>query len=285
MITWQELLKQGIDKLSSANIDDAEFDATQLALKLFGKSRSEFIASKSDYVGEETVIRYHDFIIQRINRVPLQYILGEWDFYESTFCVGEGVLIPRSETEELVDICVDIINRNNYTVVYDLCSGSGCIGLSIAKKLPAVRCFLFELYDTPVEYIKKNKELLSIDNAEIIRCDILNPEMYEIPNADLIVSNPPYIQSGEIDSLQLEVQMEPITALDGGNDGLLFYRAIADKWLKNLASGGSVALECGEDQPPVVIDLFDKFNIKQMYVDLYGTERFVIAEDYLKGDL
>ncbi len=276
---------QGIDRLAEADIDDAEFDATQLLLKLFDGDRNSFLINRNEVVSDDTVKQYLLYIDQRTSHTPLQYILGEWDFYESTFHVGEGVLIPRSETEELVDICVDLIKKNRYSVVYDLCSGSGCIGLSIAKKLPEIKCYLFELYDTPLEFISQNKQLLSVDNVEIIKCDVLNPRFTNIPFADLIVSNPPYIESDDISSLQQEVKREPLTALDGGKDGLVFYRAIAADWLKYLSDGGSVALECGEDQPLVIQSFFENFNFKNTKYDMYGTERFVIAENYTKGDL
>ncbi len=285
MITWQDLLKSGISVLEDSGIEDARFDATQLIEMVYGGSLASFIADRETFVPEDKVNYFNKLIDKRADNHPLQYLLGEWDFYESSFYVGEGVLIPRSETEELVDICSDLISRCNYQVIYDLCAGSGCIGLSLAKKFPHIKCYLFELYDVPLKYIKKNAERLNVNNIEIIKCDILNPCFKDIPAADIIVSNPPYIQTAEIQTLQSEVLNEPVTALDGGEDGLIFYRRISVEWLKYLSKGSSLALECGEEQADSIKGLLSGFEKLRSTNDLYGVERFVIAEKYLKGDI
>lgn len=283
MITWQCLLKRGTEKLKNAGIDDAEFDAEQLLLKVYGDTRSSFLLNRNMIVPDERVFDFYDLVEKRKNNVPLQYLLGEWDFYDSTFYVGEGVLIPRSETEELVDICSELIVRYNYQTVYDLCAGSGCIGLSLAKKFPGIKVYLFELYDAPLEYIRKNAEKLNLDNIQIIKLDILNSVVSDLPFADLIVSNPPYIETRELNSLQAEVLKEPVTALDGGDDGLMFYRAIADNWLSCLNPDGSIAFECGEEQSSLICNMLKKFGSARSVYDLYSVERFVVAEKLLKG--
>lgn len=285
MFTWQELLNKGTASLEGCCVEDAAFDAEQLILKIHGGSRASFLCDRQLFVSEKSADEYNELIRLRSENVPLQYLLGEWDFYESTFYVGEGVLIPRSETEELVDICADLITRYNYRVIYDLCAGSGCIGLSIAKKFPHIKCYLFELFDAPIEYIRKNTEKLKLNNVELIRCDVLNPAFPVIPMAGLIVSNPPYVASAEIRALQPEVLKEPITALDGGVDGLTFYKAISDKWLSFLAHNGSIAFECGEEQADSIRNMLTEFYKSRSVFDLYGAERFVVAEKYLRGDI
>ena len=187
-------------------------------------------------------------------------------------------MIPRPETEELVERCINIINENSFSVVYDLCTGSGCIGLSIAKECPQVKCYLFELYDKAFSYAKKNLDEMKLGNVQLIRQDILQKYEGEIPSADLIVSNPPYIETEEIITLQSEVLREPVTALDGGEDGLMFYRAIRDNWSEKLNGNGYFAFECGEKQTDDLIKLFSDSFDGASYKDMYGNDRMVILQ-------
>lgn len=275
-MTWKELLNFGVSQLKNNNISDPEFDAMQLILTFFENSYSNYCMRLSEKVTAGDVDKYSELINNRVNKVPLQYILGKWDFYDSTFFVGEGVLIPRAETEELVEFCIDYIKTNNCKVIYDLCSGSGCIGLSIAKECPDTQCYLFELYQGALFYLNKNLDALGLKNVKIIRCDVLSDVCIDVDKADLIVSNPPYIESGEIPTLQTEVQQEPITALDGGIDGLDFYRAFYNNWTDKLNEHGLFAFECGELQSQDICKIFsDKF-LSNVKYDMYGVDRFVI---------
>lgn len=282
MITWRELLKRGEKELFSAGIEDSSFDAFQLLLKVSGYTKDSFYLNDNKYCDDVSETVYSELITRRKNNEPLQYILGKWEFLDNEFLVGEGVLIPRPETEELTEHIVKLIKDNGLRTVYDLCSGSGCIGLSVAKAFPDVRCYLFELYDNAFEFSLKNLMNLNIPNAEVLKLDVLKGPDLSLPDADIIVSNPPYIASCEIPMLQSEVLKEPVTALDGGNDGLMFYRAIHEKWLVKLSDYGYIAFECGEDQSKAIADLYsDKFDCKTVY-DSYGADRFVIGRKKLK---
>lgn len=278
MSNWREFLKKGTDMLKSADIDDAEFDAYQLLLTFFDGNSTQYALHSGEEVSETQKNEYLGLIERRKSGEPLQYIIGKWDFYKSSFYVGEGVLIPRPETEELVEKCIGIIKEHKFSVVYDLCTGSGCIGLSIAKECPDVKCFLFELYDSALSYAQKNLNEMNLGNVQLIKHDVLKKFDGEIPRADLIVSNPPYIESAEIKSLQKEVLREPHTALDGGEDGLIFYRAIYETWNEMLNDSGYFAFECGENQPEDIIKLFaDRFD-SISYKDMYGNDRIVISK-------
>lgn len=278
MMTWRQLLQFGEEKLSSAGICDSSFDAFQLVLEASGYTKDMFFLNDDKVANAEKVSLYNSFLQRRIENEPLQYILGKWDFFDSEFFVGEGVLIPRPETEELVEKVIEIVKNNNFKVVYDLCSGSGCIGLSVAMACPDVFCYLFELYDKAFDYSEKNLNALGIKNAKVVRQDILDIPSFSLPCADVIVSNPPYIATCEIASLQEEVLKEPHTALDGGIDGLMFYRAIYEKWLSFLSNSGYVAFECGEGQSKSICDIFsDKFDCDALS-DTYGVDRFVIGK-------
>lgn len=272
-MTFSALLKQGTQSLTSAGIDDADFDAAELLQFASKKDRTYLHLNASSVCDEAVEKKYLELISRRQAGEPLQYIIGEWDFYKYSFFCGEGVLIPRPETEELVEICIDFIRRNGITEVADLCAGTGCIGLSIALECPEVQVSLFELYEGAFSYLQRNAEKYHINNVKIIKADVLSPRQ-ENNQFGLIVSNPPYIESGEISSLQQEVRHEPSTALDGGEDGLVFYRAIKEIWLPHLSVGGLLAVECGETQTQAIADMFAPLK-SECVSDIYGNPRIV----------
>ena len=238
-------------------IEDAEFEA-ELLIRQFPDENDLRSAVK-----------------KRSEHYPLQYILGSQPFFEDDFIVGEGVLIPRPETEFLVEIALSKIPANRELKIIDLCAGSGCIGLTLAKKLPKSQVVLFEKSPDAIEYERRNLTLLGLKNVKIVQGDLFDGcrEKY-----DVLITNPPYISACEIPQLQSEVGFEPRMALDGGSDGLDFYRAIAEKWLSYLNYGGLVFAECGEEQPRLVTELFGKYIKAYCENDQYGVERFVIGE-------
>ncbi len=283
--TWKELYKKGTSILTENSIDDAEFDAFQLMLYVSGFEKSDYFLKNNNIVSAEKESIYFDCISRRVKNEPLQYIIGEWDFYEHRFFVGEGVLIPRPETEELVEICIKTINQRNYKTVLDLCTGSGCIGLSIAAACPDTECVLVDLYDDALGFAQKNCNKFNLNNVRLLKWDVFDCPDESFPLFDLIVSNPPYIPEAEISSLQKEVLKEPVTALDGGFDGLKFYKAIYNNWIHILSDSGAVAFECGENQTNDIIEVFsNSFECKAMN-DSYGTDRFIVAFKSEKGDL
>ena len=255
--------------------DSPEFDTICIFEDLLGISKSKIYFNDSVATDEQIKI-VEDAIIHRKNGEPLQYILGKWDFYDLTFNVGKGVLIPRPETETLVDFALEKIKDVKSPVIYDLCAGSGCIGLTIAHHRDDAKVYLLEKEDGALKYLKINKEKYNLDNAQIIQGDLFNIDFSQIPQADVILSNPPYIPANEIDGLQKEVHFEPVTALNGGIDGLDFYRCIAQKWISKVKKGGYVALECGEEQSADIIRIFDgKYSEKQVIYDFNNIDRIV----------
>lgn len=274
-LTFRELHNYGKDKLLINATEDAEFEALQLLIGAADFKQVDFFLNASDTASQDICGRYEEMLSQRISGRPLQYILGEWDFYKSTFSVGEGVLIPRPETEQLVEICIKEIKKNSYKTVYDLCAGSGCIGISIAKECPDVQVVMFELFDNALQYTRKNLENHKLRNARVVKFDVLNDDISSLENVDLLVSNPPYIPFEEIKSLQSEVLREPHTALDGGEDGLVFYRAFEKNWLNKVNRNGFVAMECGEEQSDIIARLFSDMLHTQQICDVFGVSRFV----------
>lgn len=270
-MTLSEAYNYGVYFLSANGVDEADFKSLCLCCHCAGIKNNEYEIHKN----EDLIImkKFADMLWQIKSGEPLQYVIGRWDFYESEFHVGRGVLIPRPETEELTELVIDNAKRLCSPVVFDLCSGSGCIGISIAKALPSSTVYCVEKSEKALQYLLKNAE--SISNVKVVNSDINYPS--DIKNADIIVSNPPYIKSSNLSALQSEVQYEPPMALDGGADGLDFYRIIAEKWNSNLKENGMLFLEIGEDQGEAVYEILEKQGFKEIEVikDMYGNNRMV----------
>lgn len=270
-MTLSEAYNYGVYFLSANGVDEADFKSLCLCCHCAGIKNNEYEIHKN----EDLIImkKFADMLWQIKSGEPLQYVIGRWDFYESEFHVGRGVLIPRPETEELTELVLDNAKRLCSPVVFDLCSGSGCIGISIAKALPSSTVYCVEKSEEALQYLLKNAE--SISNVKVVNSDINYPS--DIGNADIIVSNPPYIKSSDLSTLQSEVQFEPPMALDGGADGLDFYRIIAEKWNSNLKENGMLFLEIGEDQGEAVYEILEKQGFKEIEVikDMYGNNRMV----------
>lgn len=267
-----EAFNYGVYFLSSNGVDEAEFKSLCLVCHLAGIRNSEYEAHKSDGI---IMKKFADLLWRVKSGEPLQYIIGKWDFYESEFYVGKGVLIPRPETEELTELVIKKAKTLDNPVVLDLCSGSGCIGISVAKAVPKAVVYCVEKSADAMFYLLKNAE--GVQNVKIISADIKEPPV--LPEADIIVSNPPYIKTDDLKSLQKEVQFEPQLALDGGADGLDFYRIIADKWKSHIKNSGSLYLEIGDDQGIAVYEILEQQGFKEIEIikDLYENNRIVKA--------
>lgn len=274
-MTVSELIKKGRELL--AGVENGSNESRWIFESVFECGREYALFHANDEVDETKAEEFIAKVTQRALGVPVQYVIGSWDFYGETFAVGEGVLIPRPETELLVDFACDYLKDKPESVVFDLCSGSGCIGLTVARLNPSSKVYLVEKSPDAMKYLLKNKERLAPENVTVLSGDIFcGFEFFGIPAPDLILSNPPYINSGEIAALQSEVLLEPAMALDGGEDGLDFYRAIADKWLPHC--GGAIAVECGEGQADDIRRMFSMQCAETRSVnDFNGIERVVIG--------
>lgn len=260
--------------------DNPYFEAKELIKHICNLTETEFLLSRDNEISSENERDIYNCSEKRASGVPLQYIIGEWDFMGHTFKVGEGVLIPRPETEILCQYVIDVLKHKSSPCVYDLCSGSGCIAISIKLNETNTDVYAIEKSTDAYRYLKTNAKNLCMEcPITLINGDIFDINSFEnLPKADIIVSNPPYIISNEISSLQKEVQFEPVMALDGGNDGLDFYRLIITEWKHFLKADGIFAFECGENQADKIGELlktngFDSFNIK----DYNNIDRIVIG--------
>lgn len=243
--------------LEQHGIEAAAFETDQILKWAAGDDRLTFSPDREvkDSAAEKAV----EAVKRRIKGEPLQYIIGEWDFYGLTFKVGEGVLIPRPETELLVEKALEGIAEN--ALVIDLCSGSGCIPIAISKNSSA-KCCGVEISERALDYFKRNIVLNNAEGAVTpIQGDVLAPEKIKTglpPKCDIITANPPYLTAAEMQSLQAEVRHEPELALYGGTDGLDFYRSIFIKWKDRLSEGGDFIVETGDQQAEAVRELMEK---------------------------
>ena len=269
----KEAYSYSVAFLNGNKVDEADFKALCIVCHIAGIKNSDYASHINDDI---IMSRLADALWRLKSGEPLQYVIGKWDFYESEFYVGEGVLIPRPETEELVEKAVDIIKGFDKPVIVDLCSGSGCIGISLAKKFPNATVYCIEKSKEAFRYLIKNSE--DSKNVVAINSDISECfKDLDIKKADLIVSNPPYIRSSELETLQDEVKAEPVMALDGGADGLDFYRIINDKWYSLIKDNGYLLLEIGNEQGKDIKEVLSNFNKTEVIKDIYGNDRIVVA--------
>ena len=276
-------IKQAFDfckqQLIKAGVDDPAFDAVYLFEHIFSLSRAEITIYASTEVCATDYNKLCECVDRRAKGEPVQYIIGKWYFMGNTYFVSHGVLIPRDDTQVLVDACADIIKKKNHKTVLDLCSGSGIIAITIQKLFPHLDVYAVEKSDIAYEYLCKNCEH---NNAQVNK---IHSDLYECYDSfennyfDLIVSNPPYIITDDIKTLQKEVQFEPTLALDGGDDGYDFYKGIIKYYTKKLRIGGYIAFEIGEGQFEFIKNLLlqNGFCDVKGYLDLGNTIRAMTA--------
>lgn len=268
----KEIYKNTVQSFNNGGIEAFEEEARFLISEVLNLNLTDLYLKADEQISSESVDVIEEYTKRRLKGEPLQYILGKWDFMGETYRVGKGVLIPRPETEILCEKIISILKNKKNAVVYDLCAGSGCIGISIKKYCPDAEVFLVEKSDDALGYLLPNADrILSDGSYTAIKGDVLNFELFEnYPKADLIVSNPPYIKSAEVPLLQKEVTFEPKMALDGGDDGLDFYRYIVSEWSKKLKSDGEMYFEIGEDQGEAVSRLFDSIGFDSEVIKDYN---------------
>ncbi len=258
--------------------DNARFEAELMVMSVMEMDRTRLVLNGKLPVMPQHTYRMNKMIERRKKGEPLQYILGETEFMSLDFFVREGVLIPRSDTEILVETVIDKIGDKKTTVA-DICTGSGCIGISIAHYKKNTDVELFDISDIALETAEKNIKRNNVsDRVKSYKMDILNE--YPKKKYDVVVSNPPYIVKAVIETLQTEVKdYEPRIALDGGEDGLVFYRRIAETAHNFLKKGGLLAFEIGYNQGESVRGLMQNdFYDTEVIKDLNDNDRVVIGK-------
>lgn len=277
-MTVNEIYQSGVKLLEENNIENSRFEAQSLLQKAFSLDRVGFIMHKTDKADENCSHNFLNFIKKRISGEPLQYILGEWSFMGFDFKVGRGVLIPRDDTEVVVNLCIDFLKNRTDKKTVDLCSGSGAIAVAL-DKISGAEVTAVEIDETAFSYLKTNVKENNSSVKPVMADALKICDTFADGELDLIVSNPPYIKSADIATLQKEVQLEPRLALDGGKDGCDFYREIVNRWSRKLKKGGALAFELGEGQADAVKALMTEqgFSEFKISLDFGGVQRAIIG--------
>ena len=255
---------------------DYKIDANNFMKELLKMDTTDLFMAKDQEISKEKVAAYEKLIRRRQMGEPYQYIVGHQNFMGLDFLVQAGVLIPRSDTEVLVEKVLEKLKGQEK--ILDIGAGSGAIHCSLAYYGPDVTCYAVDISDTALEVSKKNAEILKVDQ----KITYLKSDVYQAlgqEKFDVIVSNPPYIKKSVLASLQREIHHEPDLALDGGLDGYDFYRKIISQGVNHIKNRGWMALEVGHDQSQNVKELFNLSGYKdiEVYKDLQHIDRVVMA--------
>lgn len=274
-----QLLTSGFQMLKEVGIESYKLDCQLLLAKVLKKDKLFIMLNRDFKVEREKIEEYFKLINLRKNKMPIKYILGECEFMGLNFNVREGVLIPRPDTEVLVECALKDIEENNYKHICDVCCGSGIIGVSIGKLTADTLVDCFDIMDMPLEVTKQNISLHHLEEkVKVYKSDLLKYAIENCRKYDMIVSNPPYIKENIIGTLMDDVKnYEPHVALSGGEDGLDFYRRIIDQSKLLLNKNGSIAFEIGYDQGEEVANLLRNNNFYNIECikDLAGLDRVV----------
>ena len=297
-------LKEATKFLEESGIQDAAREAGTILVHCLGTDRTTFF--RDDPIIPDSVLgRIDAFLDRRSKREPLQYILGYVDFLGIKIKVGKGVLIPRPETELLAEEAVKVIRSqklnppappfakggNGRVTILDLCTGSGCLALALAKEFPLAYIYGTDISEVAIHYAKENAEMNGINNVNFLQGSLFDPIAhlvtgYSLPVMfDLIISNPPYIRKDDIRNLQAEIKdWEPIVALDGGEDGLNYFRLIIPEARNYLKQSGCLMLELGISQADAVRTIAEQADFTDISFkkDYSGIERIFIARNILK---
>jgi len=278
--TVQQLLRRAVEELRMAGVDTPALDAEVMLSRALGRSRTDLLAHPEITPPQELIERFSDWVSRRSRREPLAYIVGEREFYGICFEVSPAVLVPRQETEILVEAGIGLVKDLPAPVVADVGLGSGAVGISIAMAAPDAVVYGTEPSAAALEIACRNARRAGVEGrARFLQGDLLGP--LAGMTFDLIVSNPPYIPSGEVDSLQPEIaRYEPRQALDGGPDGLDYHRRLVEDAFGFLRDRGVLAVEVGAGQADAVKALFRaaRFRDVRSVRDYGGIERVVLGE-------
>lgn len=279
-MTRQEAWRRGTELLLAAQVADARWQAELLLRSALRENRARFLASLAEPADEEGLGQFWEWIRQRQQGVPLQYLVGKQEFMGLELAVTPAVLIPRPDTEVLVEEALRRLQGQSAPHVLDLATGSGAIALALAKHLPAATVWATDISLPALQVAQANAEQLGLtDRVKFLHGSWALPLDKQL-RFHVITSNPPYIPSQEILSLSQEVQREPRLALDGGVDGLDCYRSLIPQAAPLLVQGGALLLEVGQGQAEQVADLMIAAGLQALATlkDLAGIQRVVVGE-------
>lgn len=277
-MTYRQVLLMAEKELEDFSFPDAKSDAWILFEYATGMNRTRFFVDGSSQMPEELIQKYTSWIDLRKKRIPVQHITGKQEFMGMEFAVNEHVLVPRQDTEILVEIVEQKLRtlKEEPVKLLDLCTGSGCIGISLKKRNETIQCDAADISEKALETARYNCDTIKAD-VRFLQSDMFSniEGTYHV-----IVSNPPYIPTGVIEELEEEVRLhDPFQALDGKEDGLFFYRILAKESADYLEDGGWLCMEIGHDQKESVETLLKEAGFEKVHTqkDLAGLDRVVTA--------
>ncbi len=278
--TYNDLFLEARKRLKGDGVEAYTLEAMLIVSAASEKTREQFIRDARLYVADDYEKRVEEMLKRRLNGEPVAYITGSWSFYGLDMDVTSDVLIPRTDTEVLAEIAIKRAKeRENPVRVLDLCAGSGCLGTAIAFYVPTSRAVMADISTAALKVCRLNILRHKIAfRASCVEADALKAPPNNLGDFDIIVCNPPYIPSKEIKKLDTSVKdFEPVSALDGGADGLDFYRNITQNWKRLLNEGGELFFECGVDQAETVRKIMDSAGFKGIATqkDTLGIDRVV----------
>ena len=278
-ITYNDLYLDIRRQLRAADSGDPTLEARELVAFACGKTKEELLRDSRLYATPEVEARVRALVRRHLDGEPTAYLIGEWEFYGLPLDISRDVLIPRPDTEVLAGLAIDFVKTQGECRVLDLCAGSGCVGLAVAARCPGSRVVLGELSEGALRICRQNIRRNGLSGRVVpMQMDALAPPPAQLGEFRCLVSNPPYIPAGDIPGLEPSVRdYEPRMALDGGEDGLDFYRSIAKTWKTALSVGGKLFLEVGIGQADDVLRLLraQGFGDLEITKDLNGIPRVV----------
>ena len=279
--TYNDLTLDIRRRLRQAGIEAATLEARELVCFAAGKDKARLLRDGALYASPEVEEAAWALARRRLAGEPVAYLIGEWEFYGLPLDISESVLIPRPDTETLAEAAIDWLAQQDGPRVLDLCAGSGCLGLAIASQVKDARVVLGELSDGALRICRQNIRRNGLTGrVTAMQLDALHPPLQRLGDFDCIVSNPPYIPTGDLPGLDPSVRdYEPHMALDGGADGLDFYRGFNDIYPRMLAPGGLLLYEIGEEQGEAVAALLQNAGLERVAIlrDVYGQPRNVLG--------
>ena len=283
-ITYNDLYLDVRQQLRASGVEASTLEARELVCFGTGKSREELTRDSRLYASPEREQQVRRLVQRRLAGEPVAYLIGEWEFYGLPLDISRDVLIPRADTEVLAGQAIAYVQNLGECRVLDLCAGSGCVGLAIASQAPQARVVLGELDDSALKICRQNIRRNGLSGrVRPVQRDALEKPPRSLGEFQCVVCNPPYIPSGDIAGLEVSVRdYEPHLALDGGQDGLDFYRAVTRDWRDALAPGARVFFEVGIGQADPVLRLMRSqgFGDLQVIKDHHKIPRVVLGTIY-----
>ena len=266
--------KQKLEKIK--DVENPEFEISILICHFAKITKAHLLAIRNETIPEEILLELTEAIARRENCEPLQYIIGEWEFFGLRMFCGSGCLIPRPETELLVEKAIELIPAGGHFI--DLCAGSGCISVAVLNNRSDVTATAVDISREALAYTEKNAKYHKVEKRlEIVNCPL--EEFIPIKIPDCIISNPPYVKTQDVNNFSKTMKYEPRIAFDGGYDGLEFYKIIAQRYsTRFLADKGVLLLEAGYDTVREVEAILKYRKMKtEILTDLFGVERVVLG--------